>query len=78
MKVTAEKFIRIWQSAVSAVDVASKLDTNPVVVSTRASRYRSLGIPLKKFLPWGGHRTSKLNIKRLVVIARDCPERKKK
>lgn len=45
----AAEFVRVWQSAASAQDVADHFKTTLPAVSSAASALRKKGVPLKKF-----------------------------
>ena len=45
--VTAEEFVRIWQSSETTAEVAEKTGLKKSGVSNRASRFKTKGIPLK-------------------------------
>ena len=45
------EFIKVWQSAASAAEVASRLQMRKGTVHTRAFRYRKRGVRLKTFPP---------------------------
>lgn len=66
-KVTAEQFIRVWQTSSSPVEVSKRLDMTYSSVNARAADYRKKGIPLKSFK----HNRSvlKLNIDELKQLA---------
>jgi hypothetical protein len=46
--VSPEDFVRAWQAAASAQEVADKLGMPKAIVLARASNYRADGIELKK------------------------------
>lgn len=48
-EITAEQFCLLWQSARSMDEAVEKIGLERLACQTRASRYRRLGIPLKKF-----------------------------
>ncbi len=48
-KVTAEEFIRVWQTAGTLAEVIAAVGADRVAVSNRAHRYRKMGIMLQKF-----------------------------
>lgn len=66
---TAEEFIRLWQTAVSLKEFASKSGVSQRIASERAYTYRRKGIPLKKFPAIGGGR-KKLDLESLADLAR--------
>lgn len=47
-KPTPKEFIAAWQSSSSVKEVAEKLGMKPKTASSRASFYKSKGIPLKR------------------------------
>jgi hypothetical protein len=53
--VSAEDFIRAWQAASSAQQVADRLKMPKPIVLARASTYRKAGVHLKK-MPRGSNR----------------------
>ena len=64
-KVSAEDFIKCWQTAASVEEVSESLGMSKSAAMTRASNYRRVHeIPLKKF-----HRSSKLDKQRLRDLA---------
>jgi hypothetical protein len=69
--VPAEVFVRTWQEASSAQEVAEKLKMPKPIVHARASMYRGIGIKLK-CMP--RHRTQALDVKGLnAIIAESDP-----
>ena len=48
-KVTAEEFIRVWQSAETLDDVCKELEIIPPYASSKASKLRAKGVPLQYF-----------------------------
>jgi hypothetical protein len=70
-EVQAELFIRTWQTAESAQEVADKLKMPKPIAHARASMYRGAGIKLKR-MP--RHRTQALDVKALnEIIAESDP-----
>lgn len=66
-RITAERFIRTWQTGESLSDVAHKLGIAESYAVTRASGLRKKGIPLKKFTVNVNH----LDIEALAQMARE-------
>jgi hypothetical protein len=69
--VTPEQFIRAWEKARSAQEVADELGMPKAIVLARASTYRADGIKLKKMKR--GNRKS-LDIKGLNKLIEDLRE----
>ena len=65
-RLSAEAFIRVWQTASSVDDVAAKTKIDRMSACRRASVYRKMGIPLKKF----SRGPRRLDVKRLAAIAK--------
>ncbi len=72
--VTAEEFIRTWQTAGSVQEVAEKCGMTENRVRNRASWYRSYGIPLKKF-PRGVRK--RLDYSALAALAKSLEQGKR-
>jgi len=71
-KATPKQFVKAWQESSSLKEVAEKLGMKPTTANSRASFYRSKGIPLKKmrggrFVDWD----------ELKQFARECLEEEK-
>ena len=47
--ISAEEFIKVWQTSSSLAEVCERLGRPPVHMSARASQYRRKGIALKSF-----------------------------
>lgn len=47
--ITAEEFIRVWQNAETMKQVTDTLGITQGYASSRASRFRKAGVPLKYF-----------------------------
>jgi hypothetical protein len=67
-KVSAEEFVKIWQAAETLEEVAEKCGQTVVSCTSRAIRYRKLGVLLKKF---EGARRPRLDVAHLneIVVA---------
>ena len=48
-RVSAEEFVRAWQTSNSMVEVAEKTGMSIVAVSSRVAMYRRKGVPLKPY-----------------------------
>jgi hypothetical protein len=59
--VSAEDFIRTWQTSESAEEVAEKLKMPVAIVHARASSYRSVGVKLKRMKRKAGLDVAGLN-----------------
>jgi cytochrome c-type biogenesis protein CcmH/NrfG len=64
MKISPEDFVRAWQAASSAAEVAGKLDLSITGVHSRAGFYRKKGVRLKYFR----HRLAPLDVDALNAI----------
>lgn len=68
MSVSPEKFVQVWQAASCPEDAAVKCGMKRAgYASMRASRYRSMGIPLKKFSSCG---KAPIDVNRLTQLAK--------
>lgn len=70
MKATAEQFIRAWQQGTSIRAIALSLRMREDACRSRASLYRSKGIPLKKFSsrqPWAERRQELIELAKALV-----------
>lgn len=65
MKVSAEKFVEIWQSSSTVKEVIERTGNNRRAVAFRSKQYRDLGIPLKYFR----QPTKRLDVAKLTAIA---------
>lgn len=72
-RVTAEQFVREWQRADNFPAFCEATGAWPSSARTRATQFRKMGVPLKKF-PVG--RKSKVDVKALVALARSLAPRK--
>lgn len=70
--ITAEKFVRVWQSADSLGEVAKRLGVSSIHATARAALYRRKGIPLQKFSRHGGRR---LDVAALAALAKSIVKR---
>jgi len=52
--VSAEEFVRAWQTSSELPEVARKTGLRPESVRARAQRFRKKGVPLKKLGARGG------------------------
>jgi hypothetical protein len=48
-RISAEEFVRIWQTSASRKEVMEKTGQPKNTVAGRAARYRKRGVPLKNF-----------------------------
>lgn len=51
--VSAEDFVRVWQTSSSTAEVASRTGMTRQAVTVRAHSYRQKGVKLKRFPPPG-------------------------
>ena len=64
-----EEFIEAWETSDSVQNVCDKLDISKQNAYARATKYRSDGVPLQKFVGGGGRAKVSLDEK-LAVLAR--------
>lgn len=48
-RVSAKRFVEVWQESKSAKAAAEKLGLPRIYTCVRASQYRKMGVPLKRF-----------------------------
>lgn len=53
MSVSAEEFVKIWQSSESVAQVADQAKMRIIACHVRAANYRRIGVKLKKMKPKG-------------------------
>ena len=64
-----EEFIEAWESSASVGEACKKLGMEKPNAYARANKYRTEGIPLKKF-PGGGGRTAVPREDKLAILAK--------
>ena len=69
--VSAEQFIRYWQVSATLEEAAARCGTPVRHATSRAVRYRRLGIQLKKFAR-GRRRWDAAKLAQLAAIAKQC------
>ena len=65
-KVTAEKFVEVWQKAETFDDVVKKTTLTAMAARGRANNYRRMGVNLKKFPRTGRPRLDLAALKKIV------------
>ena len=70
--VTPEQFVVIWETSDSLAQAAARLGMPPGVASARASRYRRLGVNLKRFR--GGGLKMDIDALRRLIREPESPE----
>lgn len=63
--ISAEEFVRIWQTAASKEEVIEKTGLSLEMTRGKAAKLRKIGVPLKKFNSMG----TKLDVQALIALA---------
>lgn len=70
MKISAEEFVKVWQSSSSVSEVSRKFGiTSNNVTRNKAAKLRQQGVHLQRFI--GGGNPKRLDIPRLNEIAKE-------